>query len=159
MIFIRDNASLDVHRLPFIRGLKVAVVYPHIEILTRDSRNILSDQVSLKQTIQQTGNLGGLIIGLYNGNLDLISRSIEDCIIEPQRAQLIPNFYKVKDAALSMGAMACSISGAGPSIFALCANSLNAENAGQAMQKVFMDNGIECNFFLSEINQEGVVLL
>ncbi len=158
MIFIRDNASLDVHRLPLIRGLRVAVVYPHIEILTRDSRNILSDQVSLKNTVQQTGNLGGLIVGLYNGNFDLISRSLNDVIIEPQRAQLIPHFYQVKEAALKEGAMGCSISGAGPSIFALCHNSLEAENAGQAMQKTFIDNGIECDLFLSSINQEGAVL-
>lgn len=159
MVFIRDNKSLDVHRLPFIRGLYAAVVYPHIEILTRDARQVLSDQVSLQQCIQQTGNLGGLIIGLYNGDIDLIGRSINDAIIEPQRAQLIPHFYQVKEAALIAGALGCSISGAGPSIFALCANSLKAENAGEAMQKVFSDNGIECNLFISPINQEGAVLL
>lgn len=159
MVFIRDNSSLDVHRLPLVRGLRVAVIYPHIEILTRDARNVLSDQVSLKQTIEQTGNLGGLIIGMFNGNLDLIGKSINDCIIEPQRAQLIPNFYQAKEAAMENGAMGCSISGAGPSIFAICANSLKAENAGAAMQKVFLDQGIECDLFLSEINQEGAVLL
>ncbi len=158
-IFIRDNTSLDVHRLPFIRGLRVAVVYPHIEILTKDARRVLSDQVTLDKTIQQSGNLGGFIVGLYSGNLDLISRSLKDVIIEPQRAQLIPHFYQVKEAALNAGAMGCSISGAGPSIFALCRNSLEAENAGEAMQKTFIDNGIKCDLFLSPINQEGAVLL
>ena len=159
MVFIRDNASLDVHRLPFIRGLHAAVVYPHIEILTRDARNVLSDQVSLKQTIEQNGNLGGLIVGFYNSDIDLISRSIQDVIIEPQRAQLIPHFYEVKEAALKADAMGCSISGAGPSIFALCANSLKAEKAGEAMQKTFIDNGIDCDLFISKINQEGAILL
>lgn len=159
MIFIRDNATLDVHRLPFIRGIHAAVVYPHIEILTKDARDVLSDQVSLQQSIEQNGNLGALIVGFYNSDIELIGRSIKDVIIEPQRAQLIPHFYQVKEAALKEDALGCSISGAGPSIFALCANSLKAEQAGAAMQKVFVDHGIECDLFISKINQQGAVLL
>ncbi len=159
MVFIRDNASLDVHRLPFIRGLHAAVLYSHIEILTRDARNVLSDSVSLDKCIQQNGNLGGLIIGFYNSDLELISRSLQDVIIEPQRAQLIPNFYEVKEAAENAGALGASISGAGPSIFALCANSLVAEAAGSAMQAVMTKHGIESDLFISPINQEGAILL
>jgi homoserine kinase len=159
MILIRSNRDLDVHRLPIPKGLQVAVVHPKIEILTKDARAVLSLTVTLQQTIQQTGNLGGLIVGMYNGDLGLIQRSLQDVIIEPQRAALIPNFYAVKDAALNSGALGCSISGAGPSIFALCANSIIAEDVGIAMQKVFADNKIESELFLSAINQEGAIKL
>ena len=159
MIFIRDNPTLDVHRIPIPRGLYASVIYPHIKILTKDARSVLSDQVSLKQSITQSGNLGGLIIGLSTGNLDLISRSLQDVIIEPQRAQLIKGFYEVQEAALKAGAMGCSISGAGPSIFTLCANSLIAENVGKAMQAVFNEKKIYNQLFISAINQEGAVLL
>ncbi len=159
MVLIRSNQDLDVHRLPIPRGLQVAVVHPKVEILTKDARAVLSSTVTLQQTIQQTGNLGGLIIGMYNGDLGLIQRSLQDVIIEPQRAALIPNFYAVKEAALNNGALGCSISGAGPSIFALCANNIVAEDVGIAMQKVFTDNKIESELFLSAINQEGAVKL
>ena len=159
MTFIRDNKSLDVHKIHVPRGIYAAVIYPHIKILTKDARDILSSTVSLQQTIQQTGNLGGLIIGLNNSDLDLVKRSLQDVIIEPQRAQLIPHFYNVKEAALKQDALGCSISGAGPSIFTLCANSLIAENVGEAMQKVFTDKGIESNLFISPINHEGAILL
>lgn len=157
MILIRNNAALDVHRLPVPKGLYATVVYPHVSILTKDARAVLSDQVSLKQCIEQNGNLAGLIVGLYNGDLGLISRSLNDVIIEPQRAQLIPHFYAVKEAALSNGALGCSISGAGPSIFALSANSLIAENVGIAMQRIFTDAKIENELFISPINQEGAI--
>lgn len=157
MILIRNNAALDVHRLPLPRGLYASVVYPHVKILTKDARAVLSDQVSMEKCIQQSGNLAGLVVGLYNGDLDLISRSLEDVIIEPQRAQLIPHFYQVKEAAMSAGAMGCSISGAGPSIFALSANSLIAENVGKAMEKVFHDAKIQNELFISPINQEGAI--
>ena len=157
MILIRNNADLDVHRLPLPQGLYASVVYPHVKILTKDARAVLSYQVSMDKCIQQSGNLAGLVVGLYNVDLDLISRSLEDVIIEPQRAQLIPHFYQVKEAAMNAGAMGCSISGAGPSIFALSANSLIAENVGKAMEKVFHDAKIRNELFISPINQEGAI--
>lgn len=159
MVLIRDNATLDVHKLVTPEGLYATVVYPHVKILTRDARAVLRDTTTLKKTITQTGNLGAFIVGLYNSDLDLIGRALQDVIVEPQRAQLIPHFYKVKEAAMNAGVLGCSISGAGPSIFALSANSLIAERAGEAMQKVFDENKIENQLFISTINQEGAILM
>lgn len=159
MVLIRNNQDLDVHRLHIPQNIFASVVYPHIEILTKDARQILSDTVPLHKVIEQTGNLGALVLGLYTGDFDLIGRSLKDVIIEPQRARLIPHFQDVKDAAYTAGALGCSISGAGPSIFALSANTLIAENVGLAMQKCFQDNRIECELFLSPINQEGTIKL
>ena len=158
IIFCRDNPSLDIHRIYAPKGLYATVVLPDLEILTKDSRNVLSADVSLKAHIQQSGNLGGLIIGLINGDFDLIGRSLSDVIIEPQRAKLIPHFYKVKEAALGAGALGCSISGAGPSIFALSAKSLQAENTAKAMQEAFKYYNIGSKVIVSEINNEGAIL-
>ena len=157
MIFIRDNASFDVHRLPMINGLHATVIYPEISILTKDARNILSTKVDLKNSITQSANLGGLIIGFYNSDLDLIRRSLQDVIIEPQRAKLIPHFYDIQNAALNAGAMGCSISGAGPSIFALSANSFDAENVGNAIQKIYTDAKVKHKLYISKINHEGAI--
>jgi len=159
MILIRSNATLDVHKIPVPKGLYATIIYPHVKILTREARAVLSDTISLKKSIEQTGNLGAFIVGMYNSDLDLIARSLQDVIIEPQRAGLIPNFHQVKEAALDAGVLGCSISGAGPSIFALSANSLIAENAGEAMRKIYLDNKIESQLFISSINHEGAVLM
>ncbi len=159
IILIRSNESLDVHRLPIPEGLHASVVYPHVEILTKDARGVLSDKVSLKKCIQQSGNLGGLIVGLYQSDMELISRSLKDVVIEPQRAGLIPHFFDVKEAALSAGALGCSISGAGPSIFALSSDKYIAEEAGQAMKAVFDEAGIRSDLFVSPINPRGSIKL
>jgi len=159
MQLIRSNKELDVHRLHVPKGLYATVIYPHIKVLTKDARDVLSDQVTLKQSIEQSGNLASLVVGLYNSDIDLIGRSLKDVIIEPQRAQLIPGFYEVKKAVLEAGALGCSISGAGPSIFALSANSLISERVGEAMERVFKDQKVETQLFISQINQEGAVLL
>lgn len=159
IILVRDVQSLDVHRIPFPKGLFICVVYPHVQILTKDARSVLSDKIELKQHIEQSGNLGGLILGLYNGDFDLIKRSLNDIIIEPQRSVLIPKFYEVKEAALNAGALGCSISGAGPSVFAMSDNNITAEKIGTSMKEVFSVNGIGCEIFISRINTEGTIKL
>lgn len=158
IVLIRDGATLDVHRLHVPRGLYVAVVHPQVEIMTKSARAMLRSEVPMDKFVRQSANVGAFIIGLFNGDIGLIGRSLKDEIVEPQRAALIPGFYDVKDAALSEGALGCSISGAGPSVFALCANSLVAENAALAMQKAFARNKVESDIFLSAVNQEGAVI-
>ncbi len=155
--FIRNNKELDVHRISVPPGLYMTVIYPHVEILTKDARNLLSPKIPFKDSIKQAGNLGGLIIGLQKGDFELISRSLEDVIVEPQRAHLIPHFYKIKEAALSSGALGCSISGSGPSIFALSNNSLTAERIGTEMERIYNDAKIRTQLFISGINMEGVI--
>lgn len=155
IILIRDNPSLDIVRIPAPRGLYFAMVKPDITILTSESRAVLKKPLSLEQLITQTGNIAGLVTGFFNSDLELIHRSLEDAVIEPQRAHLIPAFYEVKDAALHSGALGCSISGAGPSVFALCANSIDAEKAAEAMTQVYKTKKINCASFISPINLNG----
>ena len=157
-IFVRDTATYDVHRIYGALSLYITVVYPHIEILTKEARAILSPTVLLKDAVRQTGNLGGLIIGLYQSDIELIGRSLVDYLIEPQRAPLIPHFYAAKEAALEAGAMGCSISGSGPSIFAISKSSIIAEEVGARIQAIYKENRIKSELFLSKINNEGVIV-
>lgn len=155
IILIRDNEDLDVIRLPSIAGIKAVVLYPHIKILTKDSRDILSSKVELTDHIKQSGNLAAFVAALYKSDHELIRRSLCDIIIEPQRAKLIPKFYDTKEAAINEGAYGFSISGAGPSMFALCPNSFIAENVIQKAKQIYKDAGIELSCYLSDINLEG----
>lgn len=135
------------------------VVYPKVEVLTKEARAMLKAEVPLKDVVKQSANLGAFIIGMYNSDFALVKRSLQDLIIEPQRAQLIPHFYEVKQAAYTEGVLGCSISGSGPSIFALSENILTAEKAGLAMKKVFDTNKIPCELYVSPINMEGTTLI
>ncbi len=156
---VRDSQSLDVHRIHVPKGLYATVVYPAVNILTKEARAMLKKEIPLKTAIRQTANIGGFIIGMFNSDFELIKRSLHDAMIEHQRAGLIPHFYEVKEAALDCGVLGCSISGSGPSIFALSANSLIAENAGAQMKRIFDSANIENTVYISKINMEGAVLL
>ena len=155
---VRDSETLDVHRIHTPRGLYATVIYPKVEILTKEARAMLRTEVPLKDMVKQSANLGAFVLGMFNSDLGLIRRSLQDIIIEPQRAQLIPYFFEVKEAAYTEGVLGCSISGSGPSIFALSENSLIAENAGAAMRRIYERHKIECELFISPINMEGTIL-
>ncbi|MBX2815864.1 MAG: homoserine kinase [Saprospiraceae bacterium] len=158
LILIQDTASLRWVRVPLPKGLVALVVHPKIEVLTRSAREIIQPTVSLELHSKQAANLGGLILGMMQSDFELIGASLQDLIIEPQRMKLIPHFGEVKTAAIQEGALGCSISGAGPSIFALFNNTLLAENAAAKMSTIFHQKGIEATAYLSTINQEGAYI-
>lgn len=152
---VRSYDPLDVIKLHSPSELYATVIHPKIEIKTADSRAVLKDTVSLKQTVTQLGNLGGLISGLYSEDYNLIGRSLQDVIVEPLRSVLIPNFDKVKEFAKEAGALGGSISGSGPSIFALSEGKETAEKVAIAMAKAYENLDIEFDTYVSKLNPEG----
>jgi homoserine kinase len=120
-ILARSAQPPDIVRLPVPDGLACAVLHPRMEIETGASRRLIGDQVLLKDATRQWANVGGLVAALYTSDLALLSRSLVDHIAEPKRASLVPGLAEIKTAAMSAGALGCSLSGSGPSIFALAA--------------------------------------
>lgn len=153
---IRSYHPLDVIKLPIINNLFWVVVHPHMIIETRAARGVLPTSLPLAVTTEQMGNLGGLIIGLMTGNKKLAGKSIHDNIAEPARRKLIPGFDDVKDAALNAGALGFSISGSGPSVFAVAANLAAANSVARIIKKTFLQTaGLTCDVYISKINQQG----
>lgn len=154
---IRGYEPLDIIQIKSPSELYTVVLHPHIEVKTSDARAVIKPMIPLKSAITQTGNLGGLIAGLYTNDYELIGRSLKDVIVEPFRKHLIPNFDEVKKAALQNGALGAGISGAGPSIFALCKGKESAENVANAMKESYSSTGIEFDIHLSKVNSKGTL--
>lgn len=155
-ILARAVTPPDVIRLPVPEGLCCAVLHPQIEIQTGDARALLGDSVPLRAAVRQWGNVGALVAGLFLGDLPLVARSLEDHVAEPRRAQLVPGFAAVKKAAEDAGALGCSLSGSGPSIFALCASLDRAELAGEAMRTAFAQaSAVGSDVWISPVGRRG----
>jgi homoserine kinase len=125
-----------VKRIPVPEVIRAVIVHPHMFLATSDARAVLKRNVELSDFVWQTANLAGFISGCYTGDLDMIRASFEDVVIEPQRQALIPGFQQVRDSAMQAGALGCSISGAGPSMFAW-AESRTAGAVLGAMRRAF----------------------
>ena len=156
---VRSYSPLDVIKINSPKELYATVIHPQIEIKTADSRSVLKQQVTLKLAVKQMGNLGGLISGLYTENYDLISNSLHDEIVEPNRSILIPGFDEVKTASLKAGALGSGISGSGPSIFALSKGEEIAKKVAKSMGEVYKNIGIDFDIHVSKINQEGIKII
>ncbi len=158
-VIIRSYDPLDIIELKVPEELFATIVHPQVEVNTKDARSILEREIQLSKTIQQMGNVAGLVAGLLLPDFDLIGRSLEDVMIEPIRSILIPQFNEVKVAALSAGALGCSISGSGPSLFALSKGRETAERVAVAMSAAFKEVDIDSEAYVSKINNQGPVVL
>ncbi len=156
---VRSYNPLDVIKLHSPKDLVMTVIHPQIEVKTSDSRSVIKHNVTLKKAIQQWGNVGGLVAGLFTEDYDLIGRSLEDVIIEPLRSILIPEFDSVKKAATQKGALGAGISGSGPSIFALSKGMQTANNVADAIKDIYNKTGIDFDIHISKINDQGVKII
>jgi homoserine kinase len=154
---IRSIHPLDIISIP-APDLHVTVVHPQIEVRTSDARQILKQQVLLKDAIRQWGNIAGLVTGFMKNDYDLIGRSLEDVIIEPVRSILIPGFDEVKRNCKEAGALGGGISGSGPSIFMLSKEESTAREVEAVMKEVYEKIGIDYYTYVTTINKNGVQL-
>jgi len=143
-----------VKQIPVPEGIRAILVHPHLFLSTKAARGILKRDVTMSDFIWQTANLAGFISGCYTNDLDMIRASFEDVVIEKQRSQLIPGFDAVRKGALAAGALGCTISGAGPTMFAWALEA-DAENVRRAMVAAFQAAGKQVDDWIVRITTSG----
>ncbi|MEO7961677.1 MAG: homoserine kinase, partial [Ginsengibacter sp.] len=154
---IRSIFPLDIISLP-APPIFVTVVHPQIEVKTSDAREILRKEVLLKDAIKQWGNIAGLVAGFMKNDYGLISRSLEDVIIEPVRSMLIPGFDDVKKRSVEAGSLGGGISGSGPSIFMLCETEATATKVEKIMKDIYDSIGLHYYTYVTTINNDGIII-
>jgi homoserine kinase len=155
LVLALDREPLDIVRIPVPPSLFCVVVHPKLRLDTRDARRVLPAQIGLSDHVEQSGRLAGVIAGCYSGDLELIGRSLEDLIVEPKRAPLVVGFDGVKRAALGNGALGCSLSGSGPSLFAWCEGRERGEGIREGMIQAFAEAGVESRGWVSPVDAPG----
>lgn len=155
----REFPVVDAHQIPIPNDIFIILVHPLIVLETQKARGVLKKEILLSQHIQQSGRLAGFICGCYSNNMDLLKRNLKDDLIEPQRAHLIPGFNEAKKAALNEGAIGCSISGAGPSVFAWAENKNQAEKIQQALVNHFLSFNISSQYWITSISNKGARII
>jgi homoserine kinase len=158
LVLVRGADPADVVRLPAPPALRCALVLPHMRLDTRDSRAVLPSSVPLGDVVRQCANLAGVLAGCFTGDLALIGRSLRDVVVEPHRAALIPGFATVQAAAMAAGALGCSISGGGPSVFAWCADDRIAHRVRAGMMAAFGEHRLETDGWISPVDGPGARL-
>jgi homoserine kinase len=145
--------------IPVPDGVHAAVVHPDHVVETRAARESLSEPYPIATIVAHHTHLAEFLSGCYRNDLELIRSGLNDVLVEPRRAVLIPGFAKVKQAALDHGALGASISGAGPSVFGWFADPDSAQGAGQAMIKAFSEAGLKARCWVCPVGSPGARLM
>jgi homoserine kinase len=155
-VLVRHPSPPDIIRLPVPKGLTCVVIHPDLEVETAKARAMLGTTMPISDAVKQWANLGALVHALHTSDFDLLSRSLEDSIAEPRRAPLVPGLASIKKAATDAGALGASLSGSGPSIFALCRDRATADRVAVAMTAaVKAAIGGESQVYVSSISSRG----
>jgi len=144
LVLIRSLDPLDIVRLPVPAPLRIVLAHPAYALTTREGRAVLPAAVPIEDAIYQSAQLGALVAAAHSGDLALLGRAIDDRIAEPARAPLLPGFRQAKRAALEAGALGSSISGSGPTAFALVGDPETGDRVARAMVAAYAALDIRC---------------
>lgn len=158
IVLIPNTDPLRLIGLPSPRGLWLAVYTPGCEVKTADARAVLPPHVSIAQSVHQAAHLALLVHALHVGDLALLGEAIVDHIVEPARASLIPGFGEVKAACYEAGAIACSISGAGPSTFALAGSEERARALLDIMDDIYTASGAPGRGLVDQVGDGATIV-
>jgi homoserine kinase len=148
-----------VVRLPVPATWHCALVHPHVVLETRKARAALAGDYALGEFVAQSANLALVLAGCFKGDAELVREGLKDVLVEPRRAPLVPNFARVKQAAMDHKALGASISGGGPSVFGWFEHRAQAEAAAAAMRSAFAEVGLDSDAFVSPVDGPAATLV
>ncbi len=144
----------EIVRMPVPAGVSAVLMHPDLQVNTAHARKGLARSYAMQDWLAQQGLLAGFIVACANSDFELIGKTLKDVVIEPQRKDAVPCFDDVKQSAEKAGAFGCSLSGSGPSMFALCAER-DARNIASAMEQACRAQGIACESWISSMTAPG----
>lgn len=152
--------AAQIRRLPVPPHMHMALVTPHVEVPTVEARAVLPKHIPLSAMVAQTGAVACLVDALHRGDLYAAAAAMErDGVIEPARAHLMPLLKEVRHAAKRAGALSMVISGAGPTLCAVCDSEITAQQVAQVMEAVYNDAGIGGTGRHTRVDERGARVL
>lgn len=156
ILIVGETPHWNIRRLPVPTDLHLALVTPAIAVPTIQARAVLPDTISLKTLVTQTNMVARLIDALFRNDIQALGAAMEaDCVIEPARAHLIPYLSTVRSVAKRSGAAGMVISGAGPTLCALCDSQYVAQSVCESMADVYRGAEIGVISRYTQVDEHG----
>lgn len=155
IVLVRSVEPLQLLSLPVPPSLRIVLVHPAMQLRTADARSVLPETVDRVTAMSQSAAVATMIAAFCTGDLSLLRGAIDDRIAEPARASLLPGFKRAQRAALTAGALGCSIAGGGPSSFALVDGNLMANDVMRAMLAGYAEEGMHADGRIAEVDERG----
>jgi homoserine kinase len=157
LVLVARERPGGVHRLPVPKGVVAVLLHPPVAIETSAARRLLKPRVPMRVAVEHSRRMAAFVAGCASGDIDLLRAGLDDLLVEPQRTPLLPALPEVKQAALAAGALGCSFSGSGPSVFAW-ALAHEAGRVERAMSAAFREAGLEATAYRAPVDSAGARL-
>jgi homoserine kinase len=157
LVLVAREAPPQIHRLPVPAGIVSLLFHPPARTETKAARGLLKAEVPMRVAVEHSRRIAAFVAGCTGGDPALIRAGLEDILVEPQRAHLLPALPPVKAVALGAGALGCSFSGSGPSVFAWALEA-DADAVAKAMAAAFPSEGLEVTAYRAPVDSAGVRL-
>ncbi|HIF9231666.1 TPA: homoserine kinase [Photobacterium damselae] len=138
--FMVESQDIISQSIPCFEHWYWVMAYPGITVSTAEARAILPAQYRRQDVIAHGRHLAGFIHGCYSEQAKLAASMIKDVVAEPYRERLLPGFSQAREYALSAGALACGISGSGPTLFSICDDIEVAQRVAKWLQEHYVQN-------------------
>jgi homoserine kinase len=145
-VIVRTIPELEFIKLDPPRDLVLVIAIPTIKVSNRKTevaRSVLPKEVPLKSVVRNVSNASTIVAGFILKDIRMIAKGVDDVIVEPARKHLIPSYDAVKNNALKSGALAVTISGAGPSMISFLETSKNGKRVADSMAAGFKESRIK----------------
>lgn len=145
-VIVRTSPKLEFIRIEPPKDLVLVIAVPLIKVPKRKTevaRSVLPSAVPLKSVVHNVSNASTIVAGFMSKDIEMIAKGIDDVIVEPARKHLIPGYDEVKRKATKAGALAVTISGAGPSIISFLKSNKDGKEVADAMAAGFKQAKIE----------------
>lgn len=159
LVLLRTQDPLEIIKLPVPQQLRLVLALPSYQINTAEGRSHLPASIPLATALHQAAQVAALVAACYQRDLGLFGRALDDQIAEPARAHLLPGFAEAKAAAIEAGAMGCSVSGSGPTVFALVHSDAVGDQVAEAMRAAYQQAGHECTTRVAKVDHLGARLI
>ncbi len=159
IILVRSLDPVDIISLPFPAELRIVLAHPAQRLNTADARKVLPGFLERGAALAQMANVAAMVAAFASGDIALLGRALDDQIAEPARAHLLPGFVEAKAAALRAGALAGSISGAGPTSFYITDSDTTAALIESAVRDEYASRNIACDTRTARVSPRGALTL
>lgn len=156
---ITGTNAAQIYHLPVPGNLHLALVSPAVDVPTAQARAVLPKMISLHQMVAQTAAVARLVDALYRSDIQGMAAAMEqDGVVEPARAHLMPCLTEVRREAKRAGALGLVISGAGPTLCAVCDSPDAANAAARSMKAVYDAHHIDSRTHVTQVDSLGAAV-
>jgi homoserine kinase len=148
-----------VRSLPWPDDLLLVILHPNFELSTAKSREALPASLPVSTAVEFAGNLAAFMHALHTKDRHLLSHCLRDPLAESYRIDLVPQFRFAKGMALSTGALGCTLSGSGPSIFAVADSEKMAVEVKKSLMFMYREIGMETREWICKLDLQGARVL